>query len=55
MFRKPEIRNLDMSIRPEQQVFRLEISVDDIEGVEVVDSEGDFCGVEFGNGVWESL
>ena len=39
----------------QQQVLGFEISVDDIFGVEILQRERDFCCVEFGHRIWESL
>jgi len=55
VFSESEIGDLDVSVGSEEDVLRLEISVDDVEGVKVVESEGDFGGVELGDRVWESL
>lgn len=55
MFGESEICDLDVSVRPEEDVFGLEISVDDVERVEVVESESDFGGVELCDRVGESL
>jgi len=55
VFGESEIGDLDVSVGSEEDVLRLEISVDDVEGVEVVESESDFGGVELGDRVGESL
>ncbi len=55
IFRESQIRHFDMTIRTEKDVFWFEISIDDVEGMEVIDCESDFGCVEFGDGVWESL
>lgn len=39
----------------QQQVFRLEIAVDDVHAVEVIQGQSDFGGVELGNRVGEAL
>lgn len=44
-----------MSVLVEQNVFGFEVAVDDVEGMEIVEGEGDFCCVEFGDGIGESL
>lgn len=55
MLCEPKVRDFDVAIRAQQQVFRLEIPVDDVQRVEVVQSEGYLCGVELGYGVGEAL
>lgn len=44
-----------MSVRAEQQVFGLEVAVDDVERVQVVERERDLGRVEFGDRVGEAL
>lgn len=44
-----------MSVGAEQQVFGLEVAVDDVERVEVVERERDLGRVEFGDRVGEAL
>lgn len=39
----------------EQQVLGLEVAVDDVVRVQVVEGEGDFGGIELGDGVGEAL
>jgi hypothetical protein len=50
-----EIGNLQVAMSVEEQVFWLEIAINDIQRVQVVQREGDFSGVELGNRVGESL
>lgn len=38
-----EIRKDDVSLRVQQDVLRLQVSVDDVEGVEVAECAGDLC------------
>jgi hypothetical protein len=52
---KPKVGHLDVSVGTEQQVFGFQVAVDDVEGVKVVESEGDFSCVEFGDRVGETL
>ena len=44
-----------MAVPVEQQVFRLEITVDDIPRVQVLERQRDFGGVKLSNGVREAL
>jgi len=44
-----EIGQLDVAVLVQQDVFRLEVPVDDIQSVEVLDGEKHFGGVEFGH------
>jgi hypothetical protein len=44
-----------VSVVVEEDVFGFEVAVDDVEIVEVVEGEGDFCSVEFGDWIWKSL
>lgn len=39
----------------EQQVLRLQVAVDDVVRVQIVEGEGDFGGIELGDGVGEAL
>ena len=52
---KPKVGHLDVSVRAEQQVFGLEVAVDDVERVQVVERERDLGRVEFGDRVGEAL
>jgi hypothetical protein len=52
---EPKIRNLEMSMPVEQQVFWLQIPVDDLLRVEVFQCEGDLGSIEFCYRVRESL
>ena len=54
-FCEAKVGDFDVSVVVEEDVFGFEVAVDDVEIVEVVESEGDFCGVEFGYWVWKSL
>jgi hypothetical protein len=44
-----------MAVSVEEQVLRLQITVDDVQGMQVVESESDLGGVELSDGVGESL
>ena len=55
LFRKPKISNLEVAVSIEQQVLRLQISVDDVHAMEIVKRECNFSGVELGDRVWEAL
>lgn len=50
-----EIGNLDVAVGSEEDVFRFEIPVNDIERVKVVECERDFCREEFCNRIREPL
>lgn len=52
---KPKVGDFDVSVRSEEDVFRLEVAVDDVERMEVVDRKRDFGRVELCDGVGESL
>jgi len=54
-FRKPKVGHFHVSISAEEQVFGLQVTVDDVEGMKVVERQGDFCGVEFSDRVREAL
>lgn len=43
-----------MSLRVQQDVLGLQVSVDDVEGVEVAQRAGDLCCVEPGSGLQEA-
>ena len=55
MLREAEVRDLDVAVKIEQDVLRLEVAVDDVERVQVVERERDLGRVELGYGVRESL
>ena len=44
-----------MSIRVKQDVFRLEVAVDNVERVQVIKRERDLCRVELGDRIWKAL
>ena len=52
---KPKVGHLDVSVGAKQQVFGLEVAVDDVERVKVVEGECDLGRVEFGDRVGEAL
>lgn len=39
----------------EEQVFRLQISINDVLGVQILKRQSNLCSVEFGDRVWETL
>jgi hypothetical protein len=55
VFRKSEVGDLDMPVIIEENIFGLEIPVYYIERMQVVQSQCNFCSVEFGNRVGKSL
>ena len=55
MFGKAKVCYLDVPVRVEQDVLWLQVSVYNVELVEVVERKGDLCSVEFGYRVWEPL
>jgi hypothetical protein len=55
VFGETEICHFDVAVRSEQQVFRLQVSIDDVQGVEVIQSESDFSSVKLGDRVGEAL
>jgi hypothetical protein len=54
-FGETEIGNLEMAVSVEEQVLGLQITVDDVHGMQVVESESHLGGVELSDGVGESL
>jgi hypothetical protein len=44
-----------MPMAIQEQVLGLQIAVDDVVRVEVIESERDFGGIEFGDGVGKAL
>ena len=42
-----------MSVK--EQIFRLQVSINDIERMQIIQCEGNLCGIEFGNWVGEPL
>ena len=55
VFGKPKVGDLDVAVRAEEDVFRFQVAVDDVERVEVVERERDFGRKEFCDGVRETL
>lgn len=55
LFRESKIRNLKMSVSVEKQIFWFEIAVDDVVGVEVIESERDLSSVELGHRIRKAL
>lgn len=55
MLGKSKVGDLDVSIGGEENVLGFEIAVNDIERVQVIESERDFCREEFGHGIRETL
>lgn len=55
VLREAEIGDLDVPVRAEEDVFGLEIPVDDVLLVEVIESQGDFGSEELGDRVGEAL
>lgn len=50
-----EIGDLQMTVSIQQQVFGLQITIDDVLGMKVFQGQGHFSGIEFGYWVWEPL
>jgi len=55
VFRETKVSDLDMTVIGEKDVFRLEITVDDVVCVEVVERHSHFSGIELGHRVREPL
>jgi len=55
VFGKAEIRNLDMAVSVEKEVFGLEIPVDDVLRMQVFEGKCHFCCVELRDWIWKSL
>jgi hypothetical protein len=55
VFGKAEVGDLDVAVRAEEDVLGLEVSVDDVERVEVVEREGNLGSVELGDRIGETL
>lgn len=55
MLREAEISDLHVSVCPEENVLRLQVSIDDVQGVEVIQRKCYLSGVELGDGVGETL
>jgi hypothetical protein len=52
---KSKIGNLQVPVPIEQQVLRLQVTVDDVERMQVIERQCDFCSVEFCHGIGEAL
>jgi hypothetical protein len=55
LFCEAKVGNLQMPMAVQEQVFRLQIAVDDVVRVQVVEGQRDLGRVEFGDGVREAL
>ena len=44
-----------MAVPVEEQVFRLQVSIDDVQRMQIVQSKGDLGCVEFGDWIGEAL
>lgn len=55
MFSEPKIGDLDMAVCAEEDVFRLQVAVDDVERVEVVERKCNLGGKELCDRIWEAL
>jgi hypothetical protein len=55
LFGEAKVGDFDVSVRVYEDVLGFEIAVDDVEAMQMVQGEGDLCGVEFGHWVWEAL
>ena len=53
--REPEIGYFDMTVVVEEDILRFEVAVDDVEGMEVIEGEGDLCRIEFCDRIREPL
>ena len=52
---EPEIGEFDVAVRGDEDILGFEITVDDGDGMQVVDRHRYLCRVELGHGVRESL
>ena len=50
-----KVCDLEMAVPVEQQVFRLQVTVDDVPRVQILERQRDFGSVELGHGVREAL
>ena len=55
MLRESKIGYFDMTVVVEQNIFRIEITVDDIKGMQVIEGEGHFCCIKFCDWIREPL
>lgn len=55
MLGESKVRNLDVTVGTEKNVLGLEITVNDVEGVKVVEGKGNLSGEELGDGIREAL
>lgn len=54
-FCKPEIGYFDVPVKVEQDVFGFKVTIDDIESVEMMEGQSDFCCIKFRNWIGKSL
>ena len=54
-FGKSKVGDFQVAVAVEQKVFGLQISVDDVFGMEIFQGEGGLGSVKLGNGIGESL
>ena len=54
-FCEAKVCNFEMAVPIEEQVFWLQISIDDVHRVQVIESQSDLGGIELGNWIREAL
>ena len=55
MLRETKVSNLDVTVICEEDVFWLEVAVDDVVCVEVVEGHSHFGGIKLCHWVWKPL
>lgn len=55
MLREAEIGDLDVTVVVDENVFRFEVPIDDVEAMKVMKGESDLCSVKLGYRIRESL
>ena len=55
VFCKAEIGNLDMPVSVEEQIFWLQVAINDVQSMQIIECKSNFSGVELCNRVRESL
>ena len=52
---KAKVGDFDVTIKIKKDVFRLEIPIDDIKGMQMIESQRHLSGIKLGDRIWESL
>ena len=55
LFREAKVGNLQVTMTVKQEILRLQVTIDNLMGVKILQRQCDFCCIEFGNWIGETL